>query len=172
MKAAQWMGSKMIRIGEVPKSTTTAPKDAIGDEQVHAEIFLGHEAFGYIEEVGRGVSNFKAGDGVIILAVIACGKCFYCQRQQYSLCDKTNPAEEMDGLYGHRLSVCFGYSRLTGGYPGNQAEYCRVPNADLVLLNCPEDMPAKKALRLADVTNTAWHRVELAEVGPSEVVGI
>jgi len=185
------MGSKSIQIGEVPKPTITAPKDAIvrvthccicgsdlhmyGGEMnkfMQKGDILGHEAIGYIEEVGRGVSNFKAGDRVIILPVIACGECFYCQKQQYSLCDKTNPAEEMDGLYGHRLSGIFGYSHLTGGYPGNQAEYCRVPNADLVLLNCPEDLPAKKALGLADVTDTAWHGVELAEVRPGDVVGV
>lgn len=133
---------------------------------------LGHEAIGYIEEVGQGVSKFKAGDRVIILPVIACGDCYYCQKQQYSLCDKTNPSKQMEQLYGHRLSGIFGYSHLTGGYPGNQAEYCRVPNADLVLLNCPEKLPAKKALALADVTDTAWHGVTLAEVQAGDVVGV
>ncbi|KAH9897099.1 S-glutathione dehydrogenase [Xylariomycetidae sp. FL2044] len=191
MKAAQWMGSKSIKIGEVPKPTITAPKDAIvrvthccicgsdlhmyaGDMDKFMESgdILGHEAIGYIEEVGRDVSKFKAGDRVIILPVIACGDCSYCKEEQYSLCDKTNPSKEMEGMYGHRLSAIFGYSHLTGGYPGDQAEYCRVPNADLVLIKCPEDLPAKKALALADVTDTAWHGVELAEVSKGDVVGV
>lgn len=191
MKAAQWMGSKSVKIGEVPKPTITAPKDAIVNV-THCSIcgsdlhmyggemnmamqpgdILGHEAIGYVEDIGPEVQNFKAGDRVIILPVVACGDCFYCQKQQYSLCDKTNPSKDMDKLYGHRLSGILGYSHLTGGYPGDQAEFCRVPNADLVLLQCPEDMPAKKALALADVTDTAWHGVELAEVREGDVVGV
>ncbi|KAL8822480.1 MAG: hypothetical protein Q9191_006786 [Dirinaria sp. TL-2023a] len=191
MKAAQWMGTKSVKIGEVPKPIITAPRDAIvqvthccicgsdlhmyGGEMnmaMQKGDILGHEAIGYIEEVGPEVQNFKAGERVIILPVIACGECFYCQNQQYSLCDTTNPSQDMANLYGHRLSGIFGYSHLTGGYPGDQAEFCRVPNADLVLLKCPEDMPAKKALALADVTDTAWHGVELAEVREGDVVGV
>lgn len=191
MKAAQWMGTKSVKISEVPKPTITAPKDAIvqithccicgsdlhmyGGEMnmaMQKGDILGHEAIGYIEEVGPEVQNFKAGERVIILPVIACGECFYCQNQQYSLCDTTNPSQDMVNLYGHRLSGIFGYSHLTGGYPGDQAEFCRVPNADLVLLKCPEDMPAKKALALADVTDTAWHGVELAEVREGDVIGV
>ncbi|KAK8130341.1 NAD-dependent aldehyde dehydrogenase [Apiospora kogelbergensis] len=191
MRANQWMGAKSLKIGEVPKPTITAPKDAIVrithccicgsdlhmyggemDKYMESGDILGHEAIGYVEEVGQGVDGFKAGDRVIILPVIACGECFYCQKEQYSLCDKTNPSKEMDDLYGHRLSGIFGYSHLTGGYPGNQAEYCRVPNADLVLLHCPENLPAKRALGLADVTDTAWHGIELAEVREGDVVGV
>ncbi|EON65967.1 hypothetical protein W97_05209 [Coniosporium apollinis CBS 100218] len=191
MKAAQWTGTKSVTVGEVARPMITAPKDAIvhithcticgsdlhmygGEMNMAMEKgdILGHEAIGYVEEVGPEVKGFKAGDRVIILPVIACGDCFYCERQEYSLCDKTNPSKEMESLYGHRLSGIFGYSHLTGGYPGNQAEYCRVPNADLVLVKCPEDMPAKKALALADVTDTAWHGCELAEVGEGDVVGV
>jgi len=191
MRAAQWMGTRSVSVGEVPKPTITAPKDAIvhvthccicgsdlhmycGELNMAMQKgdIMGHEAIGYVEEVGPEVQNFKAGDRVIILPVIACGECFYCQKQQYSLCDKTNPSKEMENLYGHRLSGIFGYSHLTGGYPGNQAEFCRVPNADLVLVKCPEDLPAKKALALADVTDTAWHGVELAEVREGDVVGV
>lgn len=69
------------------------------------------------------------GDRVVVLPVIACGDCAYCARGEYSLCDKTNPSEAMAGMYGHRLAGIFGYSHLTGGYAGDQAEYCRVPNA-------------------------------------------
>ncbi|KAI7359386.1 alcohol dehydrogenase GroES-like domain-containing protein [Hortaea werneckii] len=191
MQAAQWMGTKSVKIVEVPKPTITAPKDAIvrvthccicgsdlhmyGGEMnmaMQPGDILGHEAIGYIQDVGPEVQNFQAGERVIILPVIACGECFYCQKKEYSLCDRTNPSEAMDSLYGHRLSGIFGYSHLTGGYSGDQAEFCRVPNADIVLIKCPEDMAAKKALALADVTDTAWHGVELAEVSEGDVVGV
>ncbi|KAI7353935.1 alcohol dehydrogenase GroES-like domain-containing protein [Hortaea werneckii] len=171
MQAAQWMGTKSVKIVDVPKPTITAPKDALvrvtyccicgsdlhmyGGEMnmaMQPGDILGHEAIGYIENVGPEVQNFQAGDRVIILPVIACGECFYCQKKEYSLCDRTNPSEAMDSLR-----------------PG---EFCRVPNADIVLIKCPEDMPAKKALALADVTDTAWHGVELAEVSEGDVVGV
>lgn len=133
---------------------------------------MGHEAIGFVEEIGSGVSKIEVGDRVIILPVIACGNCEYCHRQEYSLCDVTNPSEQMKRLYGHRLSGIFGYSHLTGGYPGNQAEYCRVPNADLTLVKAPKDVEAKKLLALADVTDTAWHGCELGEVREGDVVGV
>ncbi|PQE27521.1 hypothetical protein CJF30_00007865 [Rutstroemia sp. NJR-2017a BBW] len=191
MKAAQWMGSKNIQLGTVPKPMLTAPKDAIvqithcticgsdlhmynPDMKIAMEkgLILGHEAIGIVTEVGPEVKSLESGDRVIILPVIACGECFYCEREEYSLCDRTNPSKAMEQLYGHRISGIFGYSTLTGGYPGNQAEYCRVPNADLVCVKAPKDVPAKKLLGLCDVTPTAWHGNELAEVGKGDVVGV
>lgn len=191
MKAAQWLGTKSIEIGTVPKPTITAPKDAIihvthcticgsdlhmytGDmnSAMQKGDIMGHEAIGIVDEVGPEVQDLQVGDRVIILPVIACGDCFHCQRKEYSLCDKTNPSKEMEGLYGHRLSGIFGYSHLTGGYPGNQAEWCRVPNADLTCIKAPKDLAAKKILGLADVTTTAWHGCELAEVQEGDVVGV
>lgn len=133
---------------------------------------MGHEAIGIVEDVGSGVSKLNKGDRVIILPVIACGECFYCKKEEYSLCDRTNPSKEMEATYGHRLSGIFGYSHLTGGYPGDQAEWCRVPNADLTLVKAPKDIDAKKLLGLADVTTTAWHGCELAEVDEGSVVGV
>jgi len=191
MKAAMWMGTKSIKVGEVPKPMITAPKDAIvhvthcticgSDLHMYAgELnqamqkgdIMGHEAIGIVEEVGSQVKNVEVGDRVIILPVVACGECEYCDRQEYSLCDKTNPSKEMENMYGHRLSGIFGYSHLTGGYAGDQAEYCRVPNADLVCIKAPKDIEAKKLLGLADVTTTAWHGCELAEVREGDVVGV
>ncbi|KAI9742678.1 MAG: hypothetical protein M1818_003819 [Claussenomyces sp. TS43310] len=191
MKAAQWTGTKSIEVGTVPKPMITAPKDAIV-HVTHATIcgsdlhmyvgamnagmqkgdIMGHEAIGIVDEVGPGVVDIKKGDRVIILPVIACGECFYCQKKEYSLCDRTNPSKEMEGMYGHRLSGIFGYSHLTGGYPGDQAEWCRVPNADLTLVKAPKDIDAKKLLGLADVTTTAWHGNELAEVSKGSTVGV
>jgi threonine dehydrogenase-like Zn-dependent dehydrogenase len=191
MKAALWTGSKSIQLGEVPKPTLTAPKDAIvhithcticgsdlhmynGDMNKVMEkgLIMGHEAIGIVEEVGPQVKTLKVGDRVIILPVIACGECDYCQREEYSLCDRTNPSKELEGMYGHRLSGIFGYSLITGGYPGDQAEFCRVPNADLTCVKAPHDISAQKLLGLADVTTTAWHGCELAEVRAGDVVGV
>lgn len=191
MKAAVWTGTKSIELSEVPKPTITAPKDAIvhithcticgsdlhmyaGDlnKSMEKGLIMGHEAIGIVEEVGPEVKNVKAGDRVIISPVIACGECSYCQRKEYSLCDKTNPSGELEQMYGHRLSGIFGYSLLTGGYPGDQAEYCRVPNADLVCIKAPKDVDPNKLVALADVVPTAWHGNELAEVREGDVVGV
>ncbi|KAI1355129.1 GroES-like protein [Xylaria sp. FL0043] len=191
MKAALWTGTKSIELGTVPKPTITAPKDAIvhithcticgsdlhmyvGDMNKVMEkgLIMGHEAIGIVEEVGPQVKELKAGDRVVILPVVACGECFYCKRKEFSLCDRTNPSKELEQMYGHRLSGIFGYSLITGGYPGNQAEYCRVPNADLVCVKAPKETPAEKLVALADVTPTAWHGNELAEVGEGDVVGV
>ncbi|THW06380.1 alcohol dehydrogenase GroES-like domain-containing protein [Aureobasidium pullulans] len=191
MRAARWTGTKSIELGTVPKPMITAPKDAIvrvthcticgSDLHMYAgELnsgmqkgdIMGHEAIGIVEDVGSQVSKIKKGDRVIILPVIACGDCFYCQRQEYSLCDSTNPSKEMENMWGHRLSGIFGYSHLTGGYPGDQAEWCRVPNADLTCVKAPMDVDAKKLVALADVTPTAWHGCELAEVTKGDVVGV
>ncbi|KIW11001.1 hypothetical protein PV08_10300 [Exophiala spinifera] len=191
MKAALWMGTKSIELGEVPKPTITAPKDAIvrvthcticgsdlhmynGDlnKVMEKGMIMGHEAIGIVDEVGPEVKKLNVGDRVVILPVIACGECFYCKRKEFSLCDKTNPSQELEQMYGHRLSGIFGYSKITGGYPGDQAEFCRVPNADLTCVKAPKDVAAKKLVALADVTPTAWHGCELAEVGEGDVVGV
>ncbi|KAG9664773.1 alcohol dehydrogenase GroES-like domain-containing protein, partial [Aureobasidium melanogenum] len=191
MKAAQWMGTKKIEVNVVPKPVITAAKDAIVrithcticGSDLHMYVgelnqamkkgdIMGHEAIGIVEDVGPEVVTLQRGDRVVILPVIACGECFYCQRQEYSLCDTTNPSKEMEGMWGHRLSGIFGYSHLTGGYPGNQAEWCRVPNADLVCVKAPMDVDARKLVALADVTPTAWHGCELAEVSKGDVVGV
>lgn len=135
-------------------------------------LIMGHEAIGIVEEVGPEVKDLKVGDRVIILPVIACGECFYCGHKEFSLCDRTNPSGELDQMYGHRLSGIFGYSKITGRYPGDQAEYCRVPNADLTCVKAPANVDAKKPVSLADVTPTAWHGCELTEVGEGDVVGV
>ncbi|KAF6806773.1 alcohol dehydrogenase GroES-like domain-containing protein [Colletotrichum sojae] len=191
MKAAVFQGTRSILIEEVPKPMLTAPRDAIVrvthcticgsdlhmysgalNKAVKKGDIMGHEAIGIVEEVGPDVEKIVPGDRVIILPIIACGDCFYCKRKEYSLCDATNPSKEMEELYGHRLSGIFGYSHLTGGYPGNQAEWCRVPNADLTCVKAPHDVDPKKLLGLADVTPTAWHGCELAQVGEGDVVGV
>ncbi|KAJ5372981.1 hypothetical protein N7517_004987 [Penicillium concentricum] len=191
MKAAQWMGTRDVEVGVVPKPKITEPSDAIvqithctiSGSDIHlyeGELkdamekgdILGQEAIGFVEEVGPDVKTLKPGDRVIILPVISCGSCEYCQRQEYSLCDNTNPSKEMEAAYGHRLGGKLGYSRLCGGYPGDQAEYCRVPHADLSCVRAPEHIDARKLLGLTNVVTTAWHALELAEVQDGDVVGV
>lgn len=191
MKAAQWMGTRDIELGVVPKPKITDPSDAIvqithctisgsdihlyegelNDSMQKGDI-LGQEAIGIVEEIGPKVKTLTPGDRVIILPVISCGCCEYCQREEYSLCDRTNPSKEMESAYGHRVAGKLGYSRLCGGYPGDQAEYCRVPNADLTCVRAPHHTDARKLLGLTDVVTTAWHALELADVQVGDVVGV
>lgn len=191
MKAAQWMGTGKVEVGVVPKPMITEPEDAIvqithctiSGSDIHlyeGELkdamekgdILGQEAIGLVEEVGPNVKSIQPGDRVIILPVISCGTCDYCQRQEYSLCDNTNPSREMEATYGHRLGGKLGYSRVCGGYPGDQAEYCRVPHADLSCVKAPEHIDARKLLGLTNVVTTAWHALELAEVQEGDVLGV
>jgi threonine dehydrogenase-like Zn-dependent dehydrogenase len=184
------MGTRSVEVGIVPKPIITDPSDAIiqithctiscsdihlyegelNDSMEKGDI-LGQEAIGLVEETGPNVQTLTPGDRVIILPVIACGTCDYCQRQEYSLCDRTNPIET-EATYGHRLAGRLGYSRLCGGYPGDQAEYCRVPNADLTCVRAPRYVDARKLLGLTNVVTTAWHALELAEVRGGDVVGV
>jgi len=109
---------------------------------------------------------------VVISCVIACGKCQYCEEKNFSCCDTTNPSREMEHLYGHRTAGLFGYSHLTGGYDGCQAEYVRVPLADINCLKVPIDLSDEKLILLSDVLCTAWHGCELAEIKEGDVVGV
>ncbi|KAH8703205.1 putative formaldehyde dehydrogenase [Talaromyces proteolyticus] len=191
MKAAVWMDPWNIEIRDVAKPVITEPADAIvqithnticgsdlhlytGEPKDYTRkgMIMGHEAIGFVTEVGFDVNYLQIGDRVIILPIIACGKCQYCERKEFSFCDTTNPSKTMEKLYGHRLSGAFGYSDVMGGYPGDQAEYCRVPNADLTCVKVPADTEPKKLLALADVTTAAWHGCELAGVGEGDIVGV
>jgi threonine dehydrogenase-like Zn-dependent dehydrogenase len=133
---------------------------------------LGHEFMGIIEEVGSDVKNLQIGQRVVVAFDIACGKCDYCKREEYSLCDNTNPSKKIESMYGHRLSAMYGYSHLTGGVPGGQAEYVRVPLADMNCLPLPDDVSDEKALYLSDVVPTAYHGTEIAHVKQGCSVGI
>src|SRR5690606_32249563 len=136
---------------------------------------LGHEFMGEVVEVGRGNGKLKKGDRVVVPFVIACGKCFYCQKQQFSACDNSNPADKADmseTLYGYQSSGLFGYAHLTGGYPGGQAEYVRVPFSDVGPIKVPEDMEDDEVLFLSDILPTGWMAAENCEIEKGDTVAV
>lgn len=134
---------------------------------------IGHECMGIIHKKGKAVKDFKIGQRVVVSFDISCGTCFYCQKEEYTACENTNPSSDMDKVYGHRSAGLFGYSHITGGYPGCQAEYVRVPFAELNCLPIPDDVPDEKALYLSDIVPTAYHAVhDLGAIKQGDVVGV
>jgi threonine dehydrogenase-like Zn-dependent dehydrogenase len=133
---------------------------------------IGHEGTGIVESVGPAVKNIKVGNRVAISAVIACGDCEYCQAGKYSLCDCTNPSEEMEHIYGYKIAALFGYSHLTGGYAGLHAEYARVPFADVNCMQLPRDksITEEQAALLSDTGCTGFHATQLANVHKGDKV--
>jgi len=127
---------------------------------------------GIVEDVGSAVTKFRKGQRVVAAFDIACGSCDYCKREEYTACDTTNPSKLVEEMYGHRPAALYGYSHLTGGVPGGQAEYVRVPFADVNLLSIPDDVPDDKALYLSDIIPTAYHGTELANVQVGSTVAI
>jgi threonine dehydrogenase-like Zn-dependent dehydrogenase len=189
MKALTWHGKADVRYTDVPMPLITQEDDAIikitsaticgSDLHLYHDTIpmkkgdiMGHEAMGVVESVGSGVTKFKVGQRVVVSCVIAEGNCEFCQKKQFSLCDMTNPSGDMEKLYGDRISGVFGYSHLTGRYPGGQAEYLRVPHADINCLPVPDTLPDEKLILLSDVLCTAWHANELGGVQKGSCVAI
>ncbi|KAJ9512844.1 hypothetical protein QJQ45_029180, partial [Haematococcus lacustris] len=162
MKAVCWYGKRDVRVVDRPRPAIT---DSKGD-------ILGHEFMGVVDEVGPDVKNHKKGDRVVVCFDIACGSCAYCHKGLHSSCSTTNPSGDQEALYGLKSGGFFGYSHLTGGYEGGQAEYVRVPMADVNCLAVPEGMPDEKVILLSDILGTAWHANEMGEVGPGKNVAI
>src|SRR5690606_8389582 len=136
---------------------------------------LGHEFMGVVVEVGSGNTKLKNGDRVVVPFVIACGSCFFCERQQYAACDNSNVADKADlsqALYGHPMCGFFGYSHLTGGYAGGQAEYVRVPFSDVGPIIIPDDMEDEKVLFLSDILPTGWMAAENCEIEEGDTVAV
>ena len=174
MQAVVFHGSGRVSVDNVAKPLVTDGADAIvrvtatticGSDlhlfhnaipEMKSGDIMGHECVGIVESVGPEVHNIKVGDRVAVSAVIADGTCKFCQRGQFSLCDTTNPSTLMEKMYGAKTAGLFGYSHLTGGYPGAQAEYLRVPFAEVNLLKLPDAFPDEKAIFLCDVACTAW----------------
>jgi threonine dehydrogenase-like Zn-dependent dehydrogenase len=190
VKAVCWYGKGDVRVEDVAEPKILNPHDAIvrvtltaicgSDLHLYDHFIptmmkgdiLGHEFMGEVVEVGREVKNLKAGDRVIVPFAIACGRCFFCQEKQWSLCDNTNPnAWMLEAMYGFAGGGLFGYSHLYGGYAGGQAEYVRVPFADVgpVKLN---GLPDEAALFLTDIFPTGFMAAENCEIKPGDTVAI
>jgi threonine dehydrogenase-like Zn-dependent dehydrogenase len=191
MKANCWYGYRDVRVVEVENPKILNPRDAIvrvtstaicGSDLHLYDGFvptmekgdiLGHEFMGEVVEVGKAVKNLKAGDRVIVPFPIACGNCFFCKRDLWSLCENSNPnAASAEKMWGHSPCGIFGYSHLTGGYAGGQAEYVRVPFADIGPEKIENGLPDEKVLFLTDIFPTAYMAAEQANIGPGDTVAI
>ncbi|MGC4880243.1 zinc-dependent alcohol dehydrogenase [Micromonospora sp. DT43] len=191
MKATAWMGTDRVKVIDVPDPTIMNARDAIvkisttaicGSDLhlYHGYIpamrkgdILGHEFMGEVVEVGPQVRNLKPGDRVVVPFPIACGHCSSCQRGLYSVCENSNPnAGIAEKVMGHSPAGIFGYSHLLGGYAGGQAEYARVPFADVGPLKVPDDVPDDQAVLLADVFPTGYMGAEMCDIKPGQVIAI
>lgn len=193
MRALTWHGKHDVRVDTVPDPQIVNPRDAIiritstaicgSDLHLYDHYIptmksgdvLGHEFMGEVVEVGRGNQKLKVGDRVVVPFVIACGKCFFCEKQQYAACDNSNPAESADMseiTYGYPMTGAFGYSHLTGGYAGGQAEYARVPFSDVGPIVIPEGVEDEKVLFLSDILPTGWMAAENCQIEQGDVVAV
>jgi threonine dehydrogenase-like Zn-dependent dehydrogenase len=191
MKAVCWRGPNNVRVETVPDPQILNPRDAIvkisstaicGSDlhlydgyipAMRGGDILGHEFMGEIVEVGPEVTNLAVGDRVVVPFTIACGRCFFCERRLWSLCDNSNPnAAAAEKLYGYAGSGLFGFSHLYGGYAGGQAEYARVPFADVGPIKVPDGLTDEQVLFLSDVFPTGFMAVENADVQPGDTVAV
>ncbi len=191
MKAVCWMGKSKIETLEVADPVLLNPHDAIikitrtaicGSDLHLFDGFiptmeqgdvLGHEFMGIVEETGKEVTNLKRGDRVVVPFTIACGKCLFCKKKLWSACDNTNPnAHMMEALYGYSGSGLFGYSHMMGGYAGGQAQYARVPFADVGPLKIESDLPDEKVLFLSDIFPTGYMAAENAQIEEGDTVAV
>jgi threonine dehydrogenase-like Zn-dependent dehydrogenase len=191
MKATCWKGPNTVQVEEVPDPKIINARDAIvkitstaicGSDLHLLQAYvpammpgdiLGHEFMGEVVEVGPQVKNLKAGDRVVVPFPIACGVCSACQKEMYSLCENTNPNAWMaEKLWGHAGAGVFGYSHLTGGYAGGQAEYARVPFADVNPLKVPDGMTDEQVLFLSDIFPTGYMGAEMCDIQPGDVIAV
>ncbi len=191
MRAITWQGPRQVECSVVSRPVLTHPADVLikvtacticSGSDLHlyngeipgidSGFVLGHEGMGVITEKGEDVKNFEIGDRVVIAFDIACGNCDCCRRQEFSGCRETNNSMLAEKMLGHAPGAIFGYSRLLGNVPGSQAEYVRVPFADVNCLKIPDDIPDEKALFMSDVACTSLHAVEMGEVSEEDSVVI
>ncbi len=192
MRALTWHGHKDVRVDSVPDPEIVNPRDAIlrvtstaicgSDLHLYDGVIpglmsgdiLGHEFMGVVEDVGL-KSTLKVGQRVVVPFTISCGHCFFCEKQLYSACDNSNPVETQEPsekLYGHAMGGIFGYSHMTGGYPGGQAEYVRVPFSDVGPIVIPDGMEDDEVLFLSDILPTGWMAAENAGIEPGDTVAV
>ena len=191
MKANCWMGKHDVRVENVPDPKIINQRDAIikitstaicGSDlhlyngfvpTMESGDVLGHEFMGEVVEVGPGVQNLKKGDRVVVPFPIACGGCFFCTRGMTSLCENSNPNAWMaERLWGHSPAGLFGYSHLCGGYAGGQAEYARVPFADVGPIKIPEGLSDEQVLFLSDIFPTGYMGAEMCNIQPGDTIAV
>jgi threonine dehydrogenase-like Zn-dependent dehydrogenase len=191
MRALCWHGKEDVRVDNVADPEIQDNDDvivkvtatAICGSDLHlfgAKVptleegdILGHEFMGIIEEVGSGVSHLKKGDRVVVPFTISCGHCFFCERDLFSLCDTTNPNEDKAReLIGHATAGMFGYGHVTGGFSGGQAEYVRVPKANVGPLKVPDGLEDDKLLFLSDIFPTGYMAAENANIQNGDIVAV
>ncbi|MDB6053739.1 MAG: Alcohol dehydrogenase GroES domain protein [Verrucomicrobiales bacterium] len=191
MKALCWNGKMDVRVETVPDPKILNPRDAIiritataicgSDLHLYHGLIptlepgdiLGHEFMGEVVEVGSEVKNTKVGDRVVVPFTISCGQCFYCEKTLWSLCDNSNPdAYKNAVLNGYSTAGLFGYSHLYGGYAGGQAEYVRVPFADVGPLKVTSSLRDDQILFLSDIFPTGYQAAENCNIQPDDTVAI
>ena len=192
MRALTWHGTHDVRVETMPDPELVNPRDAIikvtstaicgSDLHLYDGVIpgvlsgdiLGHEFMGEVVDVGT-ESTLRRGQRVVVPFTIACGQCFFCEATQYSCCDNSNPVDKQDmseTLYGHAMSGLFGYSHLTGGYPGGQAEYVRVPFSDVGPIVVPNGLADDQVLFLSDILPTGWMAAENAQIEDGDTVAV
>lgn len=191
MKAVCWNGVKNVAVEEVPDPKLINPRDAIievtstaicGSDlhlydgfipTMEAGDILGHEFMGEVVEVASGVKNLKRGDRVVVPFPIACGNCYFCQNGLWSLCDNSNPnAALAEAVYGQSPAGIFGYSHLLGGYAGGQAQYVRVPFADVGPFKIENGFRDEQVLFLSDIFPTGYMAAENGHIQPGDTVAV
>lgn len=191
MKANCWYGKRDMRVMDVPEPKILNKKDAIVKVSLTAicgsELHLyngfvptmeqgdimGHEFMGEIVEVGREVTHRHVGDRVVVAFPISCGQCFFCKEELYSLCENTNPNAWMaEQFFGHASAGIYGYSHLTGGFAGGQAEYVRVPFADVGTVKIENGLSDEQVLFLSDIFPTGYMAAEQCNIQPGDTVAI
>jgi len=191
MKALCWYRTGDVRVETVPDPKILNPHDcivkvtstAICGSDLHllngyipsmvTGDILGHEFMGEIVEVGSDVKTRRVGERVVVPFTIACGNCSYCRRQMWSACDNTNPNAWMsEKAYGYSGAGLFGFSHMMGGYAGGQAEYVRVPFADVGPFPVPAELPDEKVLFLTDIFPTGYMAAENADIQPGDTVAV
>ena len=191
MRANCWESPKHLKVEDVPDPKILSDGDAIvrvtstaicGSDlhlfngfvpTMEKGDILGHEFMGEVVEVGKKVKKLKVGDRVVVPFPIACGACWSCQHEMWSLCENSNPnAWIAEKMMGHSPAGVFGYSHMLGGFAGGQAEYARVPFADVGPLKVPEDLSDDKVLFLSDIFPTGYMGAEMCDIKPGDTVAV
>jgi threonine dehydrogenase-like Zn-dependent dehydrogenase len=191
MKANCWMGTRSVQVEDVPDPKILNPRDAIvritstaicgSDLHLYNGFVpsmkrgdvLGHEFMGEVVELGKSVKNLSVGDRVVVPFPIACGQCLQCEREMYSLCENSNPNAWMaEKMWGYSPCGIFGYSHMLGGYAGGQAEYARVPFADVGPIKVPDNLDDEKVLFLSDIFPTGYMAADMCGIQPGDIVAV